>query len=130
MASYDSKYSVINENSQNLTTNLEILEPKKESKNMPLIEQNNDKKEIEMSLTVKEEKNIKDINQTNKINAKENKKSSVHNLLYGNPIDCLNPKYIGKCYALLYDFKGNPKLTIGPDCKSPLYYNKNITYII
>ena len=52
----------------------------------------------------------------------ETNQTSVHNLLYGNPIDTLNPKFIGKSHALLYDFEGNPKLTIGPDCKFGFFY--------
>ena len=43
--------------------------------------------------------------------------TTIHNLLFGNPIDIINPKFIGKSFAFLYDKYGDPKLTIGPDCK-------------
>ena len=66
-----------------------------------------------------------EINNNNSIDMKElpntnneqKTQIAVHNLLYGNPIDYIEPKYLGKSLAFLYDFDGNPKITIGPDCK-------------
>ena len=37
-------------------------------------------------------------------------------LLYGNDINNLYPKYLGKMLSLIY-IKNQPLITIGPDCK-------------
>jgi hypothetical protein len=50
---------------------------------------------------------------------KEEQKSNQDNnniLLYGNDINNLYPKYIGKMRSFLY-IKNEPLITIGPDCK-------------
>lgn len=50
---------------------------------------------------------------------KEEQKNNQDNnniLLYGNDINNLYPKYIGKMRSFLY-IKNEPLITIGPDCK-------------
>ena len=104
-----SKYSSINEQNN---LNLDERNIKKEEKSL------NEFSKILLPIS-------QDINNNNSldtkgllpINNEQNRQISVHNLLYGNPIDLINPKYIGKSFAFLYDFDGNPKMTIGPDCK-------------
>ena len=107
-------YSIINEQNIRLTTDLELVDQNN---------QNQEKSLKESSQILEENTKEKDKSDTNifqKDLSKENNKSksiSVHNLLYGNPIDCLTPKFLGKSYAFFYDEKGDPKITIGPDCK-------------
>lgn len=110
-----SKYSNLNEQNIRLSTDLEIVEQNN---------QNQDKQLKELSVLIdkgSESKKEKDSNSfsINDLSNENNqsKQISVHNLLYGNPIDCIEPKFLGKSYAFLYDEKGNPKITIGPDCK-------------
>ena len=93
-------YSQINSQNINISTDLEMVESTGKEKHINIVNQD---KESSQSLEV--------TNQT----------SSVHNLLYGNPIDCINPKFIGKSFAFKYNSKGDPKLTIGPDCKLILF---------
>ena len=102
----------------------------KEQTNLDLIEKNIEKEEKSINelsqILVTNSQDI--INNNNSIDKKglmaandQINQISIHNLLYGNPIDSIKPKYIGKSYAFLYDFYGNPKITIGPDCKSYLF---------
>ena len=96
MTSSDSiNYSQINSQNINISTDLEMVEQKEKEK-----DNNNyiNDKETSQSIEV-------------------NNRASVHNLLYGNPIDCKNPKFLGKSFAFKYDLHGDPKITIGPDCK-------------
>ena len=97
MTSSDSiNYSQINSQNINISTDLEMVEQKDiENDNNNSI----DNKETSQSLEV------------------NHNQISVHNLLYGNPIDCINPKFLGKSFAFKYDLNGDPKITIGPDCK-------------
>ena len=48
---------------------------------------------------------------------KKETKNENNDKLYGNPVDEMFPKYIGNSFAFLYNKYGNPRLTIGPDCK-------------
>lgn len=64
-----------------------------------------------------EKNNNLDLNKNNDLSLEVKSQTSIHNLLYGNPIDCAEPHFLGKSFAFVYDFKGNPKITIGPDCK-------------
>ena len=117
-----SKYSQINnQNNKNLTTDIDSVNQKKENKSK-------DEKELSQMLLLPNEEikpETEKENESNEYNQQKELEQSTENseeeptksLLYGNPIDSLNPKYLGKCYAFLYDSKGNPKLIIGPDCK-------------
>ena len=100
-----SKYSVISDNN-NRSTDLEILETKDNSS------QNQDKEELSKSLLVIKEQSAK--NDKNNIN---NELIYKINNIYGNPLEELSPKYIGKSRAFFFDNNGNPRITIGPDCK-------------
>ena len=116
-----SKYSIINEQNSNRATDLEIIDPN---------DTNQKTKQTELSniLISEEGKNKKENNKNDislPISQKEEfpqpmdqpSQASVHNLLYGNPVDTLNPQFLGKSYAFSYDEYGDPKFTIGPDCK-------------
>jgi hypothetical protein len=119
-----SEYERISEQSSSGSTDLDILENnnKREDNNstelsqiyVPVKEQN----DIEKQKNIDNSNNIKEISQY----TEGAKTSSIHNLLYGNPIDCINPKFLGKSFAFLYDFRGDPKITIGPDCKLIFLY--------
>ena len=101
------------------------------------------KKELELSSLTKMDSstNYSDYNSINKeeklddddnvlnipmiVNEKEKEKEEQKNnednqnkniLLYGNDINNLYPKYIGKMLSLFY-VKNEPLITIGPDCK-------------
>ena len=100
-----SKYSVISDNN-NRSTDLEIIETKDNSS------QNQDKEELSKSLLVTKEQSAK--NDKNNIN---NELIYKINNIYGNPFEELSPKYIGKSRAFFFDSNGNPRITIGPDCK-------------
>ena len=116
-----SKYSQINsQNDTNLSTDID------------LVNQNNEKnksvKELSQILLIPNEEvkpEIEKENESNNYNQQKEleqstvntKDESTNSLLYGNPIDYLNPKYLGQCRAFLYDSNGNPKVIIGPDCK-------------
>ena len=100
-----SKYSVISDNN-NRSTDLEIIETKDNSS------QNQDKEELSKSLLVTKERPKK--NDKNNIN---NELIYKINNIYGNLFEELSPKYIGKSRAFLFDSNGNPRITIGPDCK-------------
>ena len=116
-----SKYSIINEENNNISTDIEIVET-----NDPAQEKS--KTELTNILIPEEEKETKneDNNNLSLLTAQKDELSqpmdqapqtTIHNLLFGNPIDIVNPKFIGKSFAFLYDKYGDPKLTIGPDCK-------------
>ena len=116
-----SKYSIINEESNNVSTDLEIVETNDTSKEKS-------KTELTNMLLPEEEKEPKNednnnlslpITQNNELSQPMDQapETTIHNLLYGNSIDTINPKFLGKSFAFIYDKYGDPKLTIGPDCK-------------
>jgi hypothetical protein len=96
-----SKYSKINDNNQ--SNDLEIIETKEKSI------KKEEKEDLSQNLIVSNETQ-------NEISGKNGIKYKLGNL-YGNPYEELNPKYIGKSLALFFDKYGNPRITIGPDCK-------------
>ncbi len=116
-----SKYEKINEQNSNMSTNLDIIENTNKTDEKNLIELS------QIYIPVKEEddeENKKQKNTDNSNNVKDISRdsegtntTSIHNLLYGNPIDCIKPTFLGKSFAFLYDFRGDPIITIGPDCK-------------
>ena len=72
------------------------------------------------------EEKLDDDNDNDKLNIpiiekeQEVQKNNVENdnnlLLYGNDINNLYPKYLGKMLSMIY-IKNQPLITIGPDCK-------------
>ena len=72
------------------------------------------------------EEKLDDDNDNDKLNIpiiekeQEEQKKNVENdnnlLLYGNDINNLYPKYLGKMLSMIY-IKNQPLITIGPDCK-------------
>ena len=54
---------------------------------------------------------------------KSNKIRKKNFLLYGNHIENLHPKYLGKSRAFLY-INNYPLIIIGPDCKFYFYFLK------
>ena len=105
-----SKYSAINEQNINLSTDFETSEQNKEK----TIEKN----DIILNTFINENENENEKDNDKLLPTPENgKKNSKEGLLYGNKIENLNPRFIGKCLAFCYNEEGNPKITIGPDCK-------------
>ena len=98
-----SKYSKINDNN-NTSNDLEIIEMKEKTNT------NEEKEELSQKLMVnnsgKDEKS-----------SDSDSSSEISDTIYGNPYNELYPKYIGKSKAFFYDKNGNPRITIGPDCK-------------
>ena len=71
------------------------------------------------------EEKLDDDNDNDKLNIpiiekeQEIQKNNVEDnniLLYGNDINNLYPKYLGKMLSMIY-IKNQPLITIGPDCK-------------
>ena len=98
-----SKYSMIGDNNNNQSTDLEIIESKDNSS------QNYDKEELSKVLLVTKEHQEE--------NNKKNELIYKIGNIYGNSFEDLTPKYIGKSRAFFFDNNGNPRITIGPDCK-------------
>ena len=101
-----SKYSMIGDNNNNQSTDLEIIESKDNSS------QNHDKEELSKVLLV-----TKEHQEDNSKNNKNNELIYKIGNIYGNSFENLTPKYIGKSRAFFFDNNGNPRITIGPDCK-------------
>ena len=80
---------------------------------------NDSESAIETTYNVQKEK----ISQINIKESNENSTKKNLNLLYGNHISNLQPKYLGKTRALFYK-NDYPLIIIGPDCK--LYINNII----
>ena len=117
-----SNYSIIKED--NIATNLEIIEQNKSNNEKPLMELSQIIVPINENNDIKKEKNNFNNSSLNNELPKALEQSQptfVTNLLYGNPVEALNPKFIGRSFGFLYDFKGDPKITIGPDCKLKIY---------
>lgn len=117
-----SNYSIIKED--NIATNLEIIEQNKSNNEKPLMELSQIIVPINENNDIKKEKN--NFNNSSLSNElpkalEQSQPTFVTNLLYGNPVEALNPKFIGRSFGFLYDFKGDPKITIGPDCKLKIY---------
>ena len=113
-----SKYSIIKEQNISLWNDLELIENKIEKEEKPL----NELSQILMLNSQNATSNNNNFIDTKELPKTKNEleqttQISVHNLLYGNPIDSIKPKYLGKSYSFFYDLDGNPKITIGPDCK-------------
>jgi hypothetical protein len=120
-----SKYSIINEKNINLSTDIEISEQNKQEK---IIEKKIEKSDINTSEI--ENENEKDNDKLLSLSEKENT-FSKEGLLYGNKIENVKPIFIGKCLAFWYNSEGNPKITIGPDCKTIFFNNiYNIYYYL
>ena len=117
-----SQYSIINEQNNNISNDLEIVDTQTKDKTPKKLSQIlvNENSETKNNIANKDNNSLSLSNDSTKITVQQ-KQSSFHNLLYGNPIDSTNPKYIGKSYAFLYDNNGEPKITIGPDCKYIFY---------
>lgn len=118
-----SQYSIINEQNVSIPTDLELVDNQNPEKPLTELSQmlspnSKDSHSDTNTNSNKEDKNNNSLSSNDSTNITvQPKKDSIHNLLYGNPIDCINPKFIGKSYAFLYDIDGEPKITIGPDCK-------------
>ena len=116
-------YSIIKED--NIPTNLEIIEQKKNNNEKPLMELSQIIIPINENTDIKKEKknnfNNSSLNNEQPKALEQSQQTFVTNLLYGNPVEILNPKFIGRSFGFLYDFKGDPKITIGPDCKLKIY---------
>ena len=105
-------YYDINKNNKNSNQIQTELSTMMETSSLDLNEEESLGKEIESS-------------QMNKLNRPIIKEEQNHlntSLLYGNSINDLSPRRLGKMYAFLY-FKNKPLIIIGPDCKKNIYNN-------
>ena len=108
-----SKYSIINEQNFNIPNDLEINDPSTGI-------QEKDNKNIEsIIIPTKDEDNEK--NNDKLLPPSEKQNESPNNDLYGNKIEKINPTFLGKSLALFYNEYGDPRITIGPDCKIILF---------
>lgn len=57
------------------------------------------------------------------------KNQQVEDTIFGNEISKPHPPHLGKMITLLY-IRGQPIITIGPDCKIIFIYNYRRVYII
>ena len=73
-----------------------------------------DENVLNIPMIIKE--NEEKLEKEEKEEQKNNQDNNNNILLYGNDINNLNPKYIGKMRSFLY-IKNEPLITIGPDCK-------------
>lgn len=103
-----SKYSIINEQIANYSTDLEINDLNKQIK-----EKKNTDKDINSLIIPSDNEN--DIDKNKLLTNSE--KESINDLLYGNNIEDINPFFLGKCFAIFYNSNGDPRITIGPHCK-------------
>lgn len=104
-----SKYSIINKQNSTLSSDLETNRQSNKKKYKEKSDSN--------SLIISDENENEDKDKLIIQNEKNQNTSADKDLLYGNKIDNLNPRFIGKCIALFYNDNGDPKVTIGPDCK-------------
>ena len=108
-----SKYSLINEQMPNSSNDLEINEP---------INKHEEKENTDFNNNIAG--NEKDNDKLLTLQEKQNEISS--NELYGNKIENIHPKFLGSSFAFFYNSYGDPRITIGPDCKNILL---NISFL-
>jgi hypothetical protein len=116
-------------------------EPLNKTNNYYDINQNDDSKnqiQTELSTMINSPSNMTeeeildkdiDINQEDKLGIpiiKEEEKKFSSSLLYGNSINEIKPKHIGKLFAFFY-VNEKPLILIGPDCKKTFIF-KNYFY--
>lgn len=116
-------------------------EPLNKTNNYYDINQNDDSKnqiQTELSTMINSSSNMTeeeildkdiDINQEDKLGIpiiKEEEKRFSSSLLYGNSINEIKPKHIGKLFAFFY-VNEKPLILIGPDCKKTFIF-KNYFY--
>ena len=116
-------------------------EPLNKTNNYYDINQNDDSKnqiQTELSTMINSSSNMAeeeildkdiDINQEDKLGIpiiKEEEKKFSSSLLYGNSINEIKPKHIGKLFAFFY-VNEKPLILIGPDCKKTFIF-KNYFY--
>jgi hypothetical protein len=116
-------------------------EPLNKTNNYYDINQNDDSKnqiQTELSTMINSSSNMIeeeildkdiDINQEDKLGIpiiKEEEKKFSSSLLYGNSINEIKPKHIGKLFAFFY-VNEKPLILIGPDCKKTFIF-KNYFY--
>ena len=125
----DTSYKLYNESSSdNYDINKIDISTKKELELSSLTKMDSSNNYSDYNSINKEEKLDDDDNVLNIpmiVNEKEKEKEEQKNkednnnkniLLYGNDINNLYPKYIGKMHSFFY-VKNEPLITIGPDCK-------------
>ena len=105
-----SKYSIINEQNANYSTDLEINDLNKKIK-----EKENTDTDINSLIIPSDNEN--DLDKNKLLTNSEREKESINGLLYGNNIEDINPFFLGKCFAIFYNSNGDPRITIGPHCK-------------
>ena len=111
-----SKYSIINAQKTNLSNDLEI-----NNQNNKIQETQKENIEKDSNSIIISSENENDMNDNDNLLTSSEKPTDMNpENLYGNKIEYLNPKFLGKCFAFLYNSNGNPRVTIGPDCKHKL----------
>ena len=108
----NSKYSMINEQNFNISNDLEISDPNTD------IQEKDNKNIQSIIIPTEDENNEKGNDKLLPPSEKNNEKPT--NDLYGNKIENKNPKFLGNSFALFYNENGDPRITIGPDCKNIL----------
>ena len=108
----NSKYSIINEQNFNISNDLEINDPNSD------IQEKENKNIQSIIIPTDDENNEKGNDKLLPPSEKNNEKPT--NDLYGNKIENINPKFLGNSLALFYNENGDPRITIGPDCKNIL----------
>ena len=136
---YTSNILITTNNISNIKKNNK--EPLNKTNNYYDINQNDDSKnqiQTELSTMINSSSNMTeeeildkdiDINQEDKLGIpiiKEEEKRFSSSLLYGNSINEIKPKHIGKLFAFFY-VNEKPLILIGPDCKKTFIF-KNYFY--
>ena len=98
-----SKYSMINENNKQ-SNDLEIVERKEN------LNKTKEPEELSQKLVISNP-------EQNNQNTNNDPFDKIDDIIYSNPYETIKPKYIGTSLAFFYDNNGNPRITIGPDCK-------------
>ena len=109
-----SKYSMITEPNKNISNDLLVNE-----QNNPIPEKIEMNSEILSTESEKDDAKLLSTTEKNEINQQVNESQEIisNDLLYGNNIELLKPKFLGKSRAFFYNLNGDPQITIGPDCK-------------
>ena len=106
-----SKYTIEKEKVLNVSKGLIIHENK----------QKIDKDKTDLNSIISNENYEYNDNDKLIISFEKSKESKKKDTLYGNPIENINPKYLGNMCSFIYNSNGDPAIAIGPDCKLNIF---------